>query len=105
MNKQDIILKIARVLLKQEVPNWCWEVSNSFLKAKYLKQAKELYQIFVFEKILVEQNETPSAGKLTPCIPPPILADQCKCASSSGVALNLKTEADVLGKQTRPFIS
>jgi hypothetical protein len=53
MTKQEeVIVKIAKVLLKQEVPNWIWEVVNPILKGKYIKIAKELYDIFKKEDLL-----------------------------------------------------
>jgi len=57
MNKQNLIIKIASILLKQEVPHWRWEVANSALKARYLEQAEDLYEIFVNEEVLINQKE------------------------------------------------
>jgi hypothetical protein len=56
LKSQKIILKIARILLKRSCSNWTWEMANSILQTRYLKEAEELYKILVAEKIIIDEK-------------------------------------------------
>lgn len=38
----DIIVEIAKILAKEEVPNWEFNLMNTVLRGKYIKQAMQI---------------------------------------------------------------
>jgi len=45
----EAIVEIAKALIKDECPNWSWELINTNLKRKYITKAERVY--FVIEKL------------------------------------------------------
>jgi hypothetical protein len=52
MKKEEIVVEIARILIKRELPNWDFNLANEALKSKYLIEAAYLYQMFLKNNIL-----------------------------------------------------